>query len=268
MDSRLDGPRVGRVLMKAAVDWLTIILATISVLAARWIGSWWPLVVGGGAVLAVAGARLGSPRFWRLALTSDDAARARLPNPLRVLDPSLRAMVTSISVGRGEIVRLVAETPAHIRPHVRFALTSLDELERCAARLVARAEILGAHTRTVRRESIKSEIARLEDRLGAATGEEAKREYLRARVAREHQLRAVEDILRTHERLVASLVRVVAIVDGLPSRIVRIRALGLEAGDDVLRDVDQRLDHMTGELIVSEHAVKLLAGAVEEVDGG
>jgi hypothetical protein len=246
------------VVASAAINRTNLVVAGVSLIAAPALAAWWLLVLGLGAVAMLVAWKLASPSFWRRALA--EAAGAHLPDPLQIADPSLRATVCAISHARGEVVRVLAETPPQVRAQVEVALPSLDELEHCAARLVRRADSLVQYLGTVKRERIEDEIDRLSDLERRTLDEEAQREYARAKAARREQLCALEEVKRAYERASASLFRVVASLDGLPSRIVRLRLLDAQARDDLSADLDEELERMNGEIATAEQTLKGLLG--------
>ncbi len=264
--NRLDrskGARVTRVLATAALDPASLLVAGSSPVIALVLGSRWLLLLGLIAYVVVVAWKFTRQETWRRALEEENAANRALPDPMRLSDPNLRSLVTAIRAGRSQALRALAELPDDVRGHVAFAPECLRSLERCAVRLVGRADVLGRYLKTVRRETVLGELARLEILSDRAGSDEARLQYQRARAAREQQLHALDELAKAQERLTAGLLRVVAIVEALPSRLVHLGTLSADAREDLFGDVDEHLDRMGGELHTSEQALQGVLGILE-----
>jgi hypothetical protein len=90
---------------------------------------------------------------------------------------------------------------------------------------------------------------------------EARRHYEEARAAREEQMRTLGDIAAARERLVANLAQIVATLEGIPPKLMKMRALDAQAADDVSGDVGRQLAEMNVGLQAFEET---LASLVEE----
>lgn len=259
MGSNGERPRIGQVVASATFNRTNLVLAGVSLIAAPALAAWWLLALGLGAVAALVAWKMASPKFWQKALAA--ASGAHLPDPLQIADPTLRANVCAVSHARAEISRVLLDTPPEVRSQVELVLPSLDELERSAARLVRRADSLVQYLGTIKRERVEDEIDRLSDLERRTIDEEAQREYARAKAARREQLAALDEVRRAYERASASLLRVVAVLDGLPSRIVRLRLLDAQARDDLSCELDEELDRLGGEILTAEQTLKgIVAG--------
>jgi hypothetical protein len=139
-------------------------------------------------------------------------------------------------------------------------LPRLQTLEGCAARLIERGEELYRYLKTVDRGTIEAEIRRLGDLARRTTGDEVRREYERALAAREEQLAAFEEVVRARDAVRASLVRLVASIEALPSRILRLRLLDAEAREDISSELDDELGRMDDDLAASERSFRTLGG--------
>lgn len=266
--SCVDKARLGRVAARAATERSTLAVGAGAVLAAPLLASWWVLAAGLFAVLLMVAWRLGSPRYWQKALEEDRAQPPRLPEALarlgdqaQLCDPSLRSAVAAISAAHATLGRVLGRTPIEVRTNVRFVLAALTDLETRAARLLARADEMYQYLGTVRREALQIELKRLEDLARQSSDPLVREEYDQARRARVEQLVAVDEIVRSHQRAVASLHRVVATVEGLPARLVRMRVLDAQMREDLVTDLDRQMVRIQGEIVTSEQALRELVAS-------
>lgn len=250
--------KVRRVVFTAVKDPVNVFVAAASVIATPVFGSLWILLVGLAFCAACVAWKVSDPLYWQRVLAVE--SRMLLPEASRVTDPALQTVLSSLRAARSEVARVLAETGPEVHAQVRFALATLDDLERDAGRLVEQAEELSRYLRSTSRDQVQREVHRLDDLIARSADEEAQRQYRHARVIRLEQLAALDDVTRAHERVMASLHRVVAMIDGLPSRIVRVRVLHTQAREDLPRDIEEQLERMSGELRTSEHALAALAG--------
>ena len=77
-----------------------------------------------------------------------------------------------------------------------------------------------------------------------------------ARTAREEQLAALADIDRAHERVLANLSRVAATFQGLPAKVMRLRALDAQATDAFYGDLNDEVGRMNEELEIFEESLR------------
>jgi hypothetical protein len=242
-----------RVILVAAAEPAALLVAGAAPVVAAVVGAWFPLLLGAHIYVVLVIRNLLRPAFWAAALANRGPPRS-LPDANHVFDPALRAMVCAIGAGRAEVCRVLADTPEHVRAELGFNPTYLDRLEQCASRLVTRADDLSRHIKTVRRESVFANVARLDRLMQNGASDDAKREYASARSLRREQLQALDDLTATYELMTATLSRIVATVEGLPPRLLRLRLLCTEARENLLGEVDDHLDRITGDLAASEDA--------------
>ena len=253
-------PTFSHVLFSSARDPVHLSVGGLAVFAAPFLGAWWLFVLGVVAYAALVGWRAASPSYWQRVLRSDIAEQHRLPDTLTLGDPLLRTIVTELRAARGSVLHALEETPRPLRAHVRFAETTLDELECLGARLVRRAESLGHYLAAVRRDSIEDELRRMGDLARRSSDAEARRSYELARLARKEQLTALDEVQAAQDRIVARLQRVIACLEGLPVRIVRLRVLEAGVREDVGAELDEELERLSGELRETEESVGALQG--------
>ena len=199
-----------------------------------------------------------SPRFGKRLAAEDAEKRRRLPESVELNDPGLRMTVSSIRAGYAEIARVLKRTPPPIHAHVGAALTSLEELRPQAARLIREADELGGYLRAVPRSGVESELQRLEKAAQRAT-DEARAEYERALAIRREQLDAIDQIQREHDRISASLERIIGSIEAFPAWIYRLRLLERSAREDLVRDADRDLQRMNEDFCSSKQLLESLA---------
>ncbi|MCC6553686.1 MAG: hypothetical protein IT372_11785 [Polyangiaceae bacterium] len=248
------GP-VGRVLGKAATGVVNLGVAGAAAVGAAALHSWAVLAVGGVAYAALVAWDMASPSFWKKAAADDPA---KLPDAGKLNDPATREAVEGMLRARKELEAVLEQTSDEVKSHLALALSSITELEERSTRLIHRAEDLSGYLEKTRPEPVLREIARLQEKARAARDPEARREYESARAAREEQLRALEDISAAKERVVANLSRIVATLEGLPAKIVRMRALDAQAMDQLSGSMHDELEHMNGEIKAFEETLKTL----------
>jgi seryl-tRNA synthetase len=142
-----------------------------------------------------------------------------------------------------------------------MALTSVPELERHAAVLVDRLE---AHTRYIsygqRRLTdagqLQEEMQRLAQQVASATDEQARKQFALALEARKAQLGELEELKQSRERLLANLARVVATLESLPSKMLKMRTLDDTNMDSVSGDFGQEIDRINDELRAFEETLR------------
>lgn len=180
------------------------------------------------------------------------------PLPEGLADPVHRAVVVSMRQARQQVTRVVDELPSHVLESIAPALGSVVELERHTGHLIQRSEELYAYLQTQDLEAVRKEYRQLGQAAGEAKDKDAREEYRRAGQAKEQQLRALEDLVAARERIHANLSRLVATLDALPPRLVRLKTLDEAALGSVGDDVSRELDQMNHEIRVFEQTLQSL----------
>lgn len=203
-----------------------------------------------------------SPRFAERVAAEPAERQTRLPEVAEVADPGLRIMTSSIHAGYAEVERLLARTPASVRAHAGAALTALQALRPKAARLIREADELSGYLRGAPRRAAQFELQRLEQARERAI-DETRLEYERALSVRRDQLAALDQIQRQHDRVSATLERVMGTIEAFPAWIQRLRLLERAAGEDLLGDTDCELQRMTEELSSSQALLESFTASSE-----
>ncbi|HEX3866834.1 MAG TPA: hypothetical protein VHV78_08785 [Gemmatimonadaceae bacterium] len=199
-----------------------------------------------------------SPQFAKSVAATRAEKLTHLPESADLDDLGLRIIVSSVRSGYAEIGRVLRRMPPPIHAHVRAALASLGELRAQAARLIREADELGGYLRAIPRSGVESEIKRLEAATERAN-DEARAEYQRALSIRRDQLAAIDQIQREHDRISASLDRIVGTVEAFPSWIYRLRLLERSAREDLVRDADRDLRRVSEDFSSSQLLLESLA---------
>lgn len=256
-------PRFSKVFAKAASTWTSLGVVGTAAVAAAALGSWPILAIGGAAYAALVGWDLSNPDFWKKAL-GGRSEPAALPDPKKLTDAELARAVEAIVTARGEVARVLKETPPDIQANLAGATAQLGELERHAAGLAMRGEALCAYLKSIDAAAVRAEVADLERRAKGARDPEARTQYETALAARREQLGALDDIDNALDRVRAQLANVAAAYAGLPPKMVRMRALDAQALDELSGSVSEELAHMNGEIRVFEETLKSLAEVNKE----
>lgn len=236
-----------------------LFLSGTLLVSAMLFGAWWLVVLAILVYGSLVTWQAACPALWQRWLPADTLPLLRLPDPARMTDPLARSAIFTIAAGHAEVARLIAELPEAVRRHVDFTVETLEELEWCAARLAERSEQMVRYLQGVRRDAVQSEVRRLGEIVRCARDPGSRREYQAALALRLEQLQAVDDITRAHERVSASLLRVVVTVETLPARLMRLCVLEAEAREDLAGELNDEMGRMQGELLASEQALRALS---------
>jgi hypothetical protein len=247
-----------KVLARSAGSTLHLVVAGTSALIAAALRSWAVAALGAVAYVALVAWDVVSPGFWKETLSGRSDEERKLPAPGRLEDPRVRDSVRAIHQAREELTRTLADAPRGVLSHLELALSSLSELEGRVARLVRRGEELSRYLRTVDMGAVREQLRLLEQQTRAARDAEAREQYQGAHRTREEHLAALLDIHAAHERVLANLSRIAATFQGLPAKVMRLRALDAQATDSMYGDLNQELGHMNGEIQAFEDTLQSL----------
>jgi hypothetical protein len=212
-------------------------------------------IVGGGVYLA----SVAIDAIRRRAKKATKKKRANvfgMRDPDDIHDETTRNAVKRIATNRAALEKVLDDTPADIKISMKNTLDSLDELERHAVRLVERAEDITIHLQKVNLPALVTEVKQLAMRAASSKDPEARKSFDEAKDARMDEIRALKELRATKERIDANLMRVVAVLGSLPTKIVQLRALDAQAMDRLSGDMREDLDTIGKELEVSEQVVR------------
>lgn len=251
-------PLFRKVLARATTSPVNLGVAGAAAVAAAAIGSWPILALGGAAYAAMVAFDAANPTFWKKTSVAGRSRPANIPRPDKVADPSTRAAVEGLLAARKNFDKVFAEASPEVRGHLESVARTLAELEQRAARLVQRADQLAGFLGHTDREAVAEEVKRLAGRERSVRDAEARKQLAEARAAREDELRTLDELAASKERLDANLLRIVATMAGLASKVVHMRALDDQAVDDLTGDMSAELESMVGEMRTFEETLKTL----------
>lgn len=234
-------------------------------------------VAAGGAVVAIAltnplvgaiaGAAYGLTVFVDALRRFRRKDRARkqlvsgLPDPDDIKDPTTRSAAQKILAAKAKIQKVVDETPPDVMLHMQKTVASLEEMQSYAIRLVQRAEEITRYLTSVNLPALVQEVKHLATRATAAKDAEARSSFEQAKNARMEEIRSLKELRAQKERIDANLMRVVAVLGSLPTKIVQLRTLDAVAMDQLSGDISQDIDTIGEELKTSERMIKELVPA-------
>jgi hypothetical protein len=176
-----------------------------------------------------------------------------------VKDPVVRSTVRELWIARAELARVIGEASPQVRGYVEMIIASLGQLESHAAELVSRADLLGRYLATVSPSLVETEVTRLRAESVATDDAEARKQFEQALSSRQEQLRALEDIKDARDRVNGTLSKVVAALQALPSKVVRMQVMDAESLDAVSGDVNRELDTLNNEVSAFEETLRMPA---------
>lgn len=248
-------PPLGKVLVKSATSLLNITVAGTAAVGAAALHMWPIAALGGAAYAALVAWDVMSPSFWKKALEPEPL---KLPSPDDIHDPAAKEAARSLVAARKELSHVLSETSDEVKGHLGVALASVEELEQRVIHLIDRADDLARYLARIDPDSVRAEMRRLAEKTQRTRDKAAKEQYASALAAREEQLRAIEDIGNARERVAANLSRVIATLEGLPPKIVRMRALDAQAMDELSGTMNDELGRINGEMKAFEETLQSL----------
>jgi len=200
-----------------------------------------------------------TPEFWANVSATELLPPSRLPQPDDVQDPAVRSTVRELWVARNELARVVGGASLQVRGYVGMIVSSLGQLESQAGELVGRADLLGRYLATVSPALVETEVARLRAESVATDDPEARKQFEQALASRQEQLKALEDIKDARDRVSGTLSKVVAALQALPAKVVRMQVMDAESLTAVSGDVNRELDTLSNEVSAFEETLRMPA---------
>ncbi|HEY5945515.1 MAG TPA: hypothetical protein VIV40_08485 [Kofleriaceae bacterium] len=215
-----------------------------------------PLVgaIGGGIYLATVA--IDAIRRSRTNRKRTGPSIPMMKDPDDIKDPTTRSAVQKILANKAELQKVLDDTPADLQVHISKTLGSLDELEMYAVRLVERAEDITQHLAKINLPALVAEVKQLATRAVQAKDPTARSSFEEAKQARMDEIRSLKELKTTKDRIDANLMRVVAVLGALPTKVVHMRALDAQALDQLSGDISHDLSTIGEELKVSEQVIK------------
>jgi hypothetical protein len=255
-------PRVSKVVARASTNPINLGVGAAAATLAIGLGSLPLAALGVLAYGAMVAYDTFNPVFWKKVYAPPEAPRLRLPEPKSVDDPGTRSALVQILATKAELERVLEDTPAEVQAALATTLSSLRELENQAARLIGRAEDVARHLATVNEDALRADSDALGKRAAATKDAAAKEGFAEAKAARDDELRTIGELRAAKERIDANLLHLVAVLGGLPTKVVHMRALDSAAADKLSGDVNAELEAIADELQTSEEVMKSLGEVV------
>ena len=250
---------VGKVIARAVAGPMNVAVGVAGAIGGMLLHAWPVTAVGGLAYLAMVAWDLISPEFWSKVSAGEVLPPSRLPQPDAVKDPAVRSTVRELWIARNELARVISEANPQVRGYVGIIISSLGQLESHAAELVGRADLLGRYLATVSPSLVEQEVARLRAESVATDDPEARGQFEQALASRQEQLKALEDIKDAHDRVNGTLSKVVAALQALPAKVVRMQVMDAESLNAVSGDVNRELDTLNNEVSAFEDTLRMPA---------
>jgi len=109
--------------------------------------------------------------------------------------------------------------------------------------------------------ALRRELERLELRARSAPDDAARQQWTEAATARRDHLKVLDDLAGAQERILASLSRIAAALDGLSAKVVRMGAMDAEALADLSGNMNSELARINSEVNAFEEALRPLVAA-------
>lgn len=243
---------------KATTGVTNLVVAGSAAVGALALQSWPILAVGGVAYVALVAWDLASNDFRKKSAARPPGSQPDLGDASDYHDEAARTAVAAIHAAKKEIERVLAETPDEVKANLALALTAVPELEHRAATMAGRAEDIARYLATTNPRAVAYDVQVLAQRVAATTDAAARAKYEEARLAREEHMSTLADLARSKEHIGASLLGIAATLEGLPAKIVRMRALDAQTMDQLTGDVKEELDRMNGEIRTFEETLRTI----------
>jgi hypothetical protein len=215
----------------------------------------WPLLAVGGVTYATLVA-------WDMVRKGPrdgpaEAAGARgLREPTAYADAETQQTVHLLRSAKAEIDRVLGETSDEVKGNLAMALVSVDSLLERAAGLADRSVDLSRYLATKDPRLVRQDVEALRRRVAQTADSEAKAQYQSALASREDHLKALDDLRNARERVLASMLSIASSLDGLPAKIVHMRALDADAMDKLGGDVKGELERINDEMKAFEETLR------------
>jgi len=254
-------PLFRRIALRAAASPINVAVAGAAAAGAIALHSWPLGALGGAAYAALVAWDLVSPDFWRRALSrggADTKVGAKFPNPNKIVDPALRQTAAVVLAARAKLDALMREASGDVAVQLAGVRVSVDELEERAASLLRTGDQLVRYLAGSDVDGVRREIERLRARAVQTSDGQAKDQYEQSAKAREEQLAVITDIASAVERVYANLSRIVATLEGLSAKVVRMGAMDAQAMDNLSGDMNAELESMNRDIDTFEQTLRHL----------
>jgi hypothetical protein len=252
-------PLFRRIVVRSATSPLNLSIVGAAAAGSIALHSWPLIALGGAAYAALVAWDLVSPDFWRKTFVPERSGTgSQFPDPKKIRDPSLRQTAEIVRAARASLDRLLDEATGDVAVQLAGTKVSIDELEGRAASLIRMGDQLVRYLGQSDVEGVRREIERLRARGAQTADPQAKEQYEQSVKAREQQLAVLTDISGAVERVYANLSRIVATLEGLSARVVRMGAMDAQAMDNLSGDINAELERMNRDIDTFEQTLRHL----------
>jgi hypothetical protein len=244
----------GRASLRAAWGLTNLSVATVSAVGAAALHSWPILALGATTYAALVA--------WDVVRGASQARAAAAPpsldRPDAYTDAGIRDAVRILLTAKGEVDKVLSETPEDVKGNLALALVSVEELLKRAATLARRGEVLAGYLVTKDPRVVQQDVEHLRRRAASAADPQVRAQYETARASRAEHLQVLVDLANARERVLASLLSIASSLEALPAKVVRMRALDADAMDKLTGDVNGELAGLNDEIRTFEDTLKTL----------
>lgn len=218
----------------------------------------WPLAaLGGLGYAALVAWDLFNPEFWKQATAGETRSSTANLAVDEIRDPNLRSSAVAVIKARAELQATLAANP-QIAAQVISVVSGADLLYDHARNLTHNADRLAAYLDRTDVAAIRRELDGLRLRARQTSDLGSREQYERTIATREEQLSAIADIQAALERAHASMTRILATLEGLSARVVRMSAMDDAAVTSSSNDMNGELEEMNRELESFEEVLRHL----------
>jgi hypothetical protein len=247
---------IGKKIVRATTGVTNLVVVGAAAVGAAALQSWPILALGGAAYAAMVAWDMATGKGKK---TEESGAPPSLGDVDDYGDAQTKSSVRAILAAKLEIEKVLAETGDDVQANLTFALASVNELQERAASLARRAEDVAKYLKTTDVRVVQADVEALARRAAQTKDPEARGQLETAHKARADHLEVIKDLWSTKERIDATLLSIASTLEGLPAKIVRMRALDAQATDRLSGDVKEELDRMNTEIRTFEETLKSVA---------
>ncbi|HEY0190339.1 MAG TPA: hypothetical protein VGC42_04405 [Kofleriaceae bacterium] len=253
-----DRPRVGLVVRRSTTSPINLGVAAAGATLAIGLGSLPLAALGALAYAALVAYDTFSPAFWTKVYALPAPAAVVFPAPAQIVDAVLQRATGELLAGKRALDQALRDSPSSVLDALSTTLSSLQALERHAVRLIQRGEDIARHLRASDAGALRADVRALAQRAAATQDATARQRFQDAGAAREDELRTLGELRGAKDQIDAHLLHLTAVLAGLPTKVVHMRALDGQAADQFSGDVNAELAAVASELEMSEQMMKSL----------
>ena len=231
--------------LEAALGTLNLVVAGCAGLVAAALHSLPVAALGAVAYFALVAWDSMNPEFQARVRKKYAPPGPNIEQLLQARDARVKRFASALLETRSARARAFEDAPQSARSFLEAALGQVPQLE-------AHAQVL-----LERLEALRSYLAEGSPARRAQTGDAETREQLAAAIeAKQGQVRTLEELERTCERIDSNLTNVVTVLEGVPARLHQLRALDEQNRASYQQDVSGDLARLDAELAAFEETLK------------